>query len=91
MQGFGYKKPYLVKILEIIHSNFLLKFHKNLKKNFMNKNKLEKIKNDILKTGVKLEYFELRNKNNLSKKYNKNNFKIFLAYYIKNVRLIDNV
>jgi len=72
-------------------SCFLLKFHKILKKNFKNKNKLEKIKNDILKTGVKLEYFELRNKNNLSKKYNKNNFKIFLAYYIKNVRLIDNV
>ena len=72
-------------------SNFFIKFYKVLKKNFKNKNKLEKIKTDILNTGIKLEYFELRNKNDLSRKYNKNNFKIFIAYYIKNVRLIDNI
>ena len=39
---------------------------------------------------VKIEYLEIRNKNNLSKNYNLRNFKIFLAYYIDNVRLIDN-
>ncbi len=72
-------------------SNFLLKFFKILKKNFMNKNKIDKIKYDILKTGAKLEYLELRNRNNLSKECNKNNFKIFLAYHIQNVRLIDNI
>ena len=46
--------------------------------------KLNKIKN------IKLEYLEIRNKNNLSKFYNKSNFKIFLAYYNKKIRLIDN-
>ena len=38
----------------------------------------------------KLEYFEVRNKNNLRKKINRNNFKIFIAYYLDDVRLIDN-
>ena len=39
---------------------------------------------------IKIEYLEIRNKKNLSKKYNRNNFKIFLSYYNKNIRLIDN-
>jgi len=39
---------------------------------------------------IKVEYLEIRNKKNLSKNYNKNNFKIFLAYYNKKIRLIDN-
>ena len=39
---------------------------------------------------VKIEYLEIRNKSNLSKNYSLRNFKIFLAYYIDNVRLIDN-
>ena len=39
---------------------------------------------------IKIDYFELRNKVNLSKNFNKNNFKIFIAYHLKNIRLIDN-
>ena len=39
---------------------------------------------------IKIEYFEIRNKKNLSKNYNQKNFKIFIAYYNKKVRLIDN-
>ena len=39
---------------------------------------------------VKIEYLEIRNKNNLSKIFNKNNFKIFIAYYNNKIRLIDN-
>ena len=37
-----------------------------------------------------IEYLELRNKNNLSKKISKKNVKIFIAFYVKGVRLIDN-
>ena len=39
---------------------------------------------------IKIEYLEIRNKINLSKNYNKHNFKIFIAYYNNKVRLIDN-
>ncbi len=47
--------------------------------NFINKNKQ-----------FNIEYLELRNKNNLSKKINKKNVKIFIAFYIQGTRLIDN-
>ena len=51
------------------------------------KNIIYKI-NNIKK--IKIEYLEIRNKINLSKNYNRNNFKIFIAYYNNKVRLIDN-
>ena len=37
-----------------------------------------------------IEYLELRNKNNLSKKISKKNVKIFIAFNIQGIRLIDN-
>ena len=40
---------------------------------------------------IKIDYLELRNENNLSKKFNKNNFRVFIAYHIGKVRLIDNL
>ena len=46
---------------------------------FINKNKV-----------FNIEYLEIRNKNNLSKKISKKNVKIFIAFYIQGVRLIDN-
>ena len=46
---------------------------------FINKNKV-----------FNIEYLELRNKNNLSKKISKKNVKIFIAFYIQGIRLIDN-
>ena len=48
-------------------------------KNFINKNK-----------GFNIEYLELRNKYNLSKKINKKSVKLFFAFYIQGIRLIDN-
>jgi len=66
------------------------KFQLMLKKNFKNINKINELKKDIKKYDVKVEYLEIRNKNNFLKKINKSNFKIFIAYYIKKVRLIDN-
>ena len=58
------------------------------------------IKNDTKKTyllqsiksnsNIKIEYLELRNKNNLSPIFNKKNLKLFVCFYINKVRLIDN-
>jgi pantoate--beta-alanine ligase len=62
----------------------------SIKKNFRNKNNINEIKKNIESKRIKVDYFELRNKKNLSKKIDKNNFKIFIAYYINNIRLIDN-
>ena len=44
----------------------------------------------IKKYKVKIEYLECRNIFNLSKNINAKPFKIFVAYYLNNVRLIDN-
>ena len=69
----------------------LIKFKNKLKVNFFNKYKIS----DLIKKinsieNIKIDYLEIRNKNNLSKKFNKNSFKIFIAYYNNNIRLIDN-
>ena len=50
----------------------------------LKKNKLEKLYD------IKIEYLEVRNKKNLQLSNKINNSKIFLGYYLKNVRLIDN-
>ena len=76
----------LSKIFLILKS-----FKLRLKKNFKFKNKISDIKNLISKIGVKLEYLELRDKNTLSRNCNKSNFKIFISYYYKNIRFIDNI
>jgi len=88
-------RNYLLKDAELKNSsiiaklliNFKIKIFNNLiniKKIYNLKKKINKLKN------IKVEYLEIRNKINLSKKFNKNNFKIFISYYNKNIRLIDN-
>ena len=56
---------------------------KNTKKTYL----LQSIKSN---SNIKIEYLELRNKNNLSPYFNKKNLKLFVCFYIKKVRLIDN-
>ena len=59
--------------------------HKNLKISFLDKWKeLEK------RHKIKIEYFELRNIYNLKISHKVKNSKIFIAYYINRIRLIDN-
>ena len=72
-------------------ANLLLKYKSKIKKNISLKKNLNNIviKINNIKN-IKIEYLEIRNKKNLSKNYNKNNFKIFLAYYNNKIRLIDN-
>ena len=72
-------------------ANLILNFKRNMKRNILFKKYLKNIIykiNNIKK--IKIEYLEIRNKINLSKNYNRNNFKIFIAYYNNKVRLIDN-
>ena len=72
-------------------AKLLIKFKKKLIKNFNKINQIKKIKDEINKfKNIDVEYLEIRNKFNFSKKINKHNFKIFVAYYNRNVRLIDN-
>jgi len=40
---------------------------------------------------IKIEYLELRNKKNLRLSKKINNSRLFIAYYLNNIRLIDNL
>ena len=73
-----------------IVSRALKKLYLLIKINLKNKIKILDIKDYLVKQNIKVEYLELRNKINFTKNINKKNFKIFVAFYIKNVRLIDN-
>jgi pantoate--beta-alanine ligase len=62
-----------------------LKNNQNFKKN------INDIKNKLIeKYNIKLEYLELRNEKDLSIFKKNNKFRLFVAYYINKVRLIDN-
>ena len=52
---------------------------------------LKKIKSDLIKKfKIKIEYLECRNLINLNTNLKNKPFKLFVAYYLKGVRLIDN-
>tara|TARA_X000001036_G_scaffold152844_1_gene145104 strand:- start:829 stop:1641 length:813 start_codon:yes stop_codon:yes gene_type:complete len=72
-------------------AKLLFKYKINLKKNIVLKKNLKSIYSKINSIkNIKIDYLEIRNMINLSKNFNKNNFKIFIAYYNKKIRLIDN-
>ena len=72
-------------------SKLILHFKKRIISSIKNIYLLKDYKNKINELCDKIEYFELRNKNNLSRKINKKNFKIFIAYRQNKIRLIDNI
>ena len=59
----------------------------------MKKITMKKIKNNILKLGVhKIDYIKLININKIIKPFKKKKkYKLFIAYYLGSVRLIDNI
>ena len=67
-----------------------------IKKNIKNKKKIssyldlqkKELKNNYK---IKIDYLELRNINNLKISSTKKNSRLFIAYYLNNVRLIDNL
>ncbi len=71
-------------------TKIIKKFYFSCKKNFKNLKKTNDLKKKIESKKIKVEYLEARNKINLSKKIKKSNFKIFISFYINNIRLIDN-
>ena len=75
----------------ILISNIIKKFHNQISKNFSKIKEIKNIKYKISGICSRVEYLEIRNKNNLKTNINKNNFKIFIAYYFGKVRLIDNI
>ena len=73
-------------------SNKLINFKKIIYKNRKQSKKIiDIIKKDLVKKfNVKIEYLECRNIINLSSNIQKRSFKLFVAFYLNNVRLIDN-
>jgi len=69
-------------------------FIKKNKSAIINKNiSVQNVKKEFKKIGIKkIEYIVSKNINKLIKPYKKkNNFKIFIAYYLNKTRLIDNI
>tara|TARA_B100001063_G_scaffold96710_1_gene90329 strand:+ start:164 stop:976 length:813 start_codon:yes stop_codon:yes gene_type:complete len=69
---------------------------KKIKKNLINKTNFDDILNQKIKYlknkfNIQIEYLELRNKNDLKKSLSFKNSKLFVAYYINKIRLIDNL
>jgi len=69
---------------------FNLKRSINMSKNKSN-NLIIRVKKELIKKfDIKIDYLECRNLNNLSSNLNNKRYKLFIAYYLNNVRLIDN-
>ena len=73
-------------------ANQLLYLKRLIRKNKNNSNNLIKIfKNELIqKFNIKIDYLECRNLSNLGTNLYNKPFKIFVAYYLNSVRLIDN-
>ncbi len=82
-------------ILSTNEKNLASKVYKIIKKNkikiIKNKHLLTKIKKQIYKIGInKIEYLNLINLKNLESR-KKNFYKVFISFYLRSVRLIDNI
>jgi pantoate--beta-alanine ligase len=69
----------------------LKSFKNKVKNNPIFKKKIDDIKIKLIKNyKIKLDYLELRNEKDLAIFKKNNKFRLFVAYYINKVRLIDN-
>jgi pantoate--beta-alanine ligase len=69
----------------------LIKLKNLIKINIKDKKLIKKIKSELIKKfKIKIEYLECRNLINLDTNLKNKPFKLFVAYYLKGVRLIDN-
>jgi len=75
-----------------IITNKLLNLKRKITKDKRKSKKLIfEIKNELIKKfNINIDYLECRNKMNLGTNINNKPFKLFVAYYLSNVRLIDN-
>ena len=89
-------RNYLLSKENLILASKIVRKLINVKKNIKNKKNKNKylltIKNDFQKQfKIKIEYLELRDKNNLKLTNVINTSRLFVAYYLNGVRLIDNL
>ena len=69
----------------------LKKFKKKIKDKRSLTKKIHQFKMNLKNIyGIKIDYLEIRNEKNLSVSIKNSKFRLFVAYYIGNVRLIDN-
>ncbi len=71
-------------------SKIIFSFKNKIINDFSNIKLIKSYRSKIKILCDKIEYFEIRNLNNLSNNISKKNFKIFIAYKQNKVRLIDN-
>ena len=72
-------------------SRNLISFKKQISQQPLKKKKILSKKNELTKKfHIDIEYFEVRDINNLLISKKMNNSKIFIAYYLNKIRLIDN-
>ena len=89
-------RNFLLNKSNIVKAGLIAKKLINLKsKIIQNKKKTKQLirytKIDLIKKfSIKIQYLEVRNTNNLNLNIINNNFKIFVAYYVNKIRLIDN-
>jgi len=89
-RNFLLNKSNLITAAKIYETLGKIKKNTQNKKNipsFLNLQKKE-LKNNFK---IKIDYLELRNINNLKISSTKKNSRLFIAYYLNNVRLIDNL
>ena len=87
-------RNYLLSKKEKFIASKIFKLIKNNKKKIISKEiNIKKIKNIIYSFGIKkIDYLELLNTNKIIRPFKRNiNYRIFLAYYLRNTRLIDNI
>ena len=88
-------RNFLLDKISLIKVGFIAKnlhkFKKKIKKiKKINKHILNKKKELTNKFGIKIEYLEIFNEADLKVYKYKNKFRLFISYYIDQVRLIDN-
>ena len=75
-------------------SKYLLKLKRELNLNISRNNLSLLLKQNIKKLEnlykIKIDYLELRNEKNLKRFNKKGKYRLFIAYYLEKVRLIDN-
>ncbi len=83
------KKNNLIKAGKIAQN--LISFKKRFLKKIISKKVILTKKKELKKKfNLNIEYLEIRNKKNLQPSYKIKNSKIFIAYYLNKIRLIDN-
>tara|TARA_B100001248_G_scaffold78453_1_gene56695 strand:- start:3647 stop:4459 length:813 start_codon:yes stop_codon:yes gene_type:complete len=84
------QKKSLIKVQRIAQELFLIKNKYKHRKFRLKNNKNSLIKYLENKYLIKIDYLDFRNINNLNRSKFNTKFKLFIAYYIDNIRLIDN-